>query len=87
MSESNSTPPPPSSKSSWRLPDGIEDDVEQAILKTAVGATVGGLLGVIMFRSGGGSRAASVAAGVGVAAGSTYERIAAKMKSQSVQQA
>mmetsp|Transcript_12938 Transcript_12938/g.20830 ORF Transcript_12938/g.20830 Transcript_12938/m.20830 type:complete len:86 (+) Transcript_12938:67-324(+) len=85
MSESSSssgTPPPPpsSSSSSWKLPDGIEDDIEQALIKTAVGATVGGVLGLILFRSGGGQRAGSIAAGVGVAAGSTYERIAAKMK-------
>jgi hypothetical protein len=52
-----------------------------ALIKTAIGATIGGFLGVIMFRSGSGSRAATVAAGVGVAAGSTYQRIAAKMKS------
>jgi hypothetical protein len=37
----------------------------------------GGAIGVILFRSGGGMRAASVAAGVGVALGSTYERFMA----------
>jgi hypothetical protein len=51
-----------------------------ALIKTAIGATIGGLVGVIMFRSGGGSRAACIATGVGVAAGSTYQRIAAKTK-------
>jgi hypothetical protein len=35
---------------------------------------VGGLLGVLMFRSGSGYRSASVAAGFGVALGSTVER-------------
>ncbi|KAG7357890.1 protein of unknown function DUF543 containing protein [Nitzschia inconspicua] len=83
MSDSSSNSNGGSTPSSqWKLPDGIEDDIEQALIKTAVGATVGGLLGVIMFRSGGGSRAASVAAGVGVAAGSTFERIAAKIKTE-----
>jgi hypothetical protein len=82
MSDSgdNTPPPPASSNNSWKLPDGIEDDIESALIKTAIGATVGGLFGVIMFKAGSGSRAASVAAGIGVAAGSTYERVAAKMK-------
>lgn len=48
------------------------------LIKTAAGAAVGGALGMILFRSGKGSRAASVAAGVGVAMGSTYERMMAQ---------
>jgi hypothetical protein len=35
-------------------------------------------MGLVLFRSGQGSRAASVAAGIGVAAGSTYQRVVAK---------
>jgi hypothetical protein len=49
-----------------------------ALIKSAVGVAVGGVLGMIFFKSGGGRRAASIATGLGVAAGSTYERIAAK---------
>ena len=64
-----------SSSSTWKLPDGIEDHIESGLIKSAIGATAGGLVGMILFRSGGGWRSASVAAGVGVAVGSTYERI------------
>jgi hypothetical protein len=45
------------------------------LLKTVAGAAVGGLVGVVLFRSGKGYRAASTAAGMGVAWGSTYERM------------
>jgi hypothetical protein len=48
------------------------------LIKTTVGVAVGGVLGMIMFRSGKGMRAASVATGLGVAAGSTYERLMAQ---------
>mmetsp|Transcript_6911 Transcript_6911/g.20742 ORF Transcript_6911/g.20742 Transcript_6911/m.20742 type:complete len:103 (-) Transcript_6911:169-477(-) len=58
----------------WKLPDGIEDHIESGLIKSAVGATVGGVVGLVLFRSGKGWRAASVAMGVGVAVGSTVER-------------
>lgn len=44
------------------------------LVKAAVGATLGGLAGMVLFRSGRGNRAASVFTGIGVALGSTYER-------------
>jgi len=47
------------------------------LIKTVAGATIGGLLGLALFRTGKGYRSASIAAGVGVALGSTYERIVA----------
>jgi hypothetical protein len=50
-----------------------------ALMKTAVGVTIGGLAGLILFKSGNGRRASAVATGVGVAVGSTYERISAKI--------
>mmetsp|Transcript_80239 Transcript_80239/g.223152 ORF Transcript_80239/g.223152 Transcript_80239/m.223152 type:complete len:90 (-) Transcript_80239:114-383(-) len=85
MSEStnNSTSPetsvaPAASASSWKLPEGIEDHIEAGLFKATVGVAAGGVVGMIMFRSGKGMRAASVAAGVGVAAGSTYERLMAQ---------
>jgi uncharacterized protein YcfJ len=53
------------------------------MIKTAIGATVGGVLGIILFRSGNGTRAASVATGIGIAAGSTYERYMADLNKQS----
>ena len=40
----------------------------------AQGMVVGGMAGVLMFRSGRGNRAACVAAGIGAAIGSTYQR-------------
>ena len=52
----------------------------KALIKTAVGATVGGIMGLVLFKSGQGRRASAVATGVGVAIGSTYERINAKME-------
>lgn len=58
----------------WRLPQGIEDHIESGIIKTFSGAVIGGLVGVVMFKSGRGSRAASAALGIGVACGSILER-------------
>lgn len=45
------------------------------VVEAGVGMAVGGVLGAFMFKSGSGWRSASVAAGFGVAAGSTFERI------------
>ena len=78
-----SSPPPSSSPSgrkepTWKLPDGIEDHIESGIIKAVAGATVGGLVGCILFKSGSGWRSASVAAGVGTAVGSTIERAMVK---------
>ncbi|OEU14405.1 hypothetical protein FRACYDRAFT_269578 [Fragilariopsis cylindrus CCMP1102] len=78
----NTTTLPSTSSSSWTLPKGIEDDIEQALIKTAVGAVAGGLFGVIFLRSGNGRRAASVATGIGVSFGSTYERIKLRYNSE-----
>jgi outer membrane lipoprotein SlyB len=47
----------------------------EALIKALVGGTVGAVVGTIMFKSGGGMRAASVATGLGVAAGSTFQRL------------
>ena len=65
----------PTPRSSWKLPDGIEDHLEDGILKAVVGMGVGGALGMLLFRSGKGWRSASVATGLGVAVGSTYARV------------
>ena len=69
MSSPNSTPP-----TQWKLPEGIEDDIYSGVIKGAIGASIGTTLGLIMFRSGKGWRAAAAAMGVGVAIGSTIER-------------
>ena len=61
--------------SSWKLPDGIEDHLEDGIIKAVIGVGVGGALGMLLFRSGKGWRSASVATGLGVAVGSTYARV------------
>ena len=47
------------------------------LIKSVAGVAAGGLAGMVLFRSGGGYRAASAAMGLGVAWGSTYERAAA----------
>jgi hypothetical protein len=44
-------------------------------MKAAAGVAIGGLVGLAMFRSGKGYRSATAAAGLGVALGSTYERV------------
>ena len=67
-----SNPPPP--KQTWKLPEGTEEALESGILKATVGAITGGLVGAVLFRSGNGMRAGSMALGVGVAIGSTVER-------------
>ena len=43
-------------------------------MKVVVGAAVGGLLGMVLFKAGKGNRAASIAAGVGAGLGSAVER-------------
>jgi Domain of unknown function (DUF543) len=62
---------------------GIEDHIESGILKLTAGVLVGGTLGLLLFRSGKGWRSASMAAGAGVALGSTYVRFAAASSSSS----
>eukprot|EP00545_Synedropsis_sp_CCMP1620_P004281 CAMPEP_0119004014 /NCGR_PEP_ID=MMETSP1176-20130426/899_1 /TAXON_ID=265551 /ORGANISM="Synedropsis recta cf, Strain CCMP1620" /LENGTH=80 /DNA_ID=CAMNT_0006955671 /DNA_START=35 /DNA_END=277 /DNA_ORIENTATION=+ len=74
MSEEPNTVEPTPQATTWKLPDGIEDHLEAGVLKTAAGAVVGGLLGLALFRSGSGWRSASMAAGVGVGLGSTFQR-------------
>eukprot|EP00934_Nitzschia_sp_Nitz4_P002279 Nitzschia sp. Nitz4//scaffold218_size35881//24670//25022//NITZ4_007797-RA/size35881-snap-gene-0.30-mRNA-1//1//CDS//3329542289//2279//frame0 len=76
---SDSTPttestPPPSAPSKWKLPEGIEDHIEAGLIKATAGIVVGGVVGMLMFRSGKGMRSACMATGLGVAAGSTLER-------------
>jgi hypothetical protein len=58
----------------WKLPDGIEDHLEAGLFKAVAGGVVGGMLGMLLFKSGKGWRSASVASGFGVAVGSTYAR-------------
>lgn len=86
MSETKENAPttqaPAEPSSSWKLPDGIEDHIEAGLLKTAIGVTAGGIVGMIMFRSGKGMRGASIATGVGIAVGSTYERMMAQYGSK-----
>jgi len=69
MSEKNEVP-----KGTWKLPDGIEEHLTSGVLNATIGATIGGLLGLAMFRTGRGWRAATIAAGVGVGTGSTVQR-------------
>lgn len=73
-SEKAPTPAPEENKSTWKLPTGIEDDIYAGVIKSFVGVSVGGALGMVMFRSGKGWRAAGAAMGLGVAIGSTVER-------------
>jgi len=65
---------PKTPDTTWKLPDGIEDHIESGIIKGTAGAIVGGLAGVILFRSGGGWRAASAAMGLGIGIGSAVDR-------------
>jgi hypothetical protein len=44
-------------------------------VKAVLGATLGGAIGLILFKSGSGWRSACMAVGVGAAVGNTYERI------------
>jgi Domain of unknown function (DUF543) len=64
-----------SSSSHWKLPDGIEDHLEDGVYKVLAGATAGGIVGLLLFKSGRGWRSASMATGVGMAVGSTLTRI------------
>lgn len=59
----------------WQLPTGIEKHLETGVIKAASGMVVGGIMGMLLFKSGKGYRTASVVTGLGVAMGSTYTRI------------
>jgi hypothetical protein len=72
--ETKATTSNPPEQQTWKLPEGTEEALESGIVKAAVGAVAGGLVGAILFRSGKGMRAGSMALGVGVAVGSTVER-------------
>lgn len=70
------TPPPQPSQQNWRLPPGIEGDLEDGVVKLALGVALGGLAGMLLFKGNGkGNRLASLAAGCGVALGSTGTRL------------
>jgi hypothetical protein len=60
----------------WKLPDHFEDHVESALIKCAAGAAAGGACALLFFRGGSKWRTACVAAGLGVALGSQYARVA-----------
>ena len=47
----------------------------KALVKGAVGALAGGVVGLIFFKGGKGARAASIATGFGAGIGSTWERV------------
>mmetsp|Transcript_6139 Transcript_6139/g.12668 ORF Transcript_6139/g.12668 Transcript_6139/m.12668 type:complete len:98 (-) Transcript_6139:260-553(-) len=90
-SSSSTTPesPPPTTTTptsmpsiSWELPAGIEDDIEQALVKATIGAVAGGVIGLIAFKGGKGTRAASIATGIGAGLGSTWERIKFRYEQQ-----
>jgi hypothetical protein len=72
MSDENSN-----NRNTWKLPDGIENYIEEGIIKTAAGAVGGAILGSIFFRSGKGWRMACSALGAGAGVGSTLERAGA----------
>lgn len=55
------------------------------LIKTAIGVTAGGAVGMLLFRTGGGWRSACAAAGLGVAMGSTYERMIGNPSSKKVE--
>lgn len=78
---SDSTPPPvnASAVGNWKLPNGIEDHIEDGVIKMTAGILIGGTLGVLLFKSGKGWRSASIASGLGVAMGSTYVRLSSSM--------
>jgi Domain of unknown function (DUF543) len=75
-----SPPPPPQPTTAsnnignWKLPVGIEDHIENSIIKMTVGVVVGGVVGMMLFKSGKGWRSTCIATGVGVALGSSYTR-------------
>jgi hypothetical protein len=52
----------------------ISSFLHAGLVKAAMGAAAGGVLGLLLFRTGKGGRMASVATGVGAGLGSAYER-------------
>eukprot|EP00531_Pseudo-nitzschia_arenysensis_P005572 CAMPEP_0116139596 /NCGR_PEP_ID=MMETSP0329-20121206/13396_1 /TAXON_ID=697910 /ORGANISM="Pseudo-nitzschia arenysensis, Strain B593" /LENGTH=94 /DNA_ID=CAMNT_0003634649 /DNA_START=122 /DNA_END=406 /DNA_ORIENTATION=- len=83
-SATESTPPttPTAPSTTWALPAGIEDDIEQALIKTTIGAVAGGVMGLVLFKGGKGTRAASIATGIGASLGSTWERVKFRYEQQ-----
>ena len=64
----------------WKLPDNIEDHIEAGLMKAAAGSVAGAAAGALFFKSGKGYVGVMALAGVGVAIGSTVERVRASQK-------
>ncbi|GMI54780.1 hypothetical protein ScalyP_jg7182 [Parmales sp. scaly parma] len=74
-----STPPPhpapPTKPSAFHLPKSFDGHIEHLVITTSVGLAVGLTVGTVLFSRGKGWRAASAMAGVGFAAGRSFDRI------------
>ena len=77
MSEKDEKKGEESFVSTWKLPDNIEEHIEYGLMKAAAGAVAGATTGAVFFKSGRGYVGALALAGVGVAIGSTFERVKA----------
>lgn len=53
-----------------------------ALVKTTIGALAGGVMGLVLFKGGRGTRAASIATGIGAGLGSTWERVKFRYEQQ-----
>ena len=53
-----------------------------ALIKTTIGAVAGGVMGLVLFKGGKGTRAASIATGIGASLGSTWERVKFRYEQQ-----
>ena len=59
----------------YQIPAYVEPHIEAGLLQTAGGILVGGVVGLVLFRSGSGYRGASMAVGGGFGVGGMVERI------------
>ncbi len=59
-----------------------KNPLHSALVKATIGAVAGGVMGLIAFKGGKGTRAASIATGIGAGLGSTWERIKFRYEQQ-----
>ena len=59
-----------------------KNPLHSALVKATIGAVAGGVMGLIAFKGGKGTRAASIATGIGAGLGSTWERVKFRYEQQ-----
>ena len=67
-------PAVPSFAPTWQIPVAFEPHLERGLFTTTAGLVAGGVVGLVLFKSGSGNRAMSVATGAGFGIGRKLQR-------------